>query len=68
MADTELAVEAVGVLAGSLVGRLCPLHPVFTGKASGICWNVLCANRVVYTVGSFLKRKNAKPRNSKTNN
>lgn len=37
MADTELGGEAVEVLAGSLVGRLCPLHPAFAGKASGVC-------------------------------
>lgn len=38
MADTELAEEALEVLAGSLVGRLCPLHPVFTEKALGMCF------------------------------
>lgn len=68
MADTELPVEAVKVLAGSLVGRLRSLHPVFTGKASGMCWNVPCANRVVCgklvsAVGNFfLKRKKCKPK------
>lgn len=71
MADTELGVEVIEVLAGSLVRRLGPLHPVFTEKASGVCCNVLCANRVVSglvvsVVGRFfLKRKNAKPRNNK---
>lgn len=74
MADTELGVEVIEVLAGSLVRRLGPLHHVFTGKASGVCWNVLCANRVVSglvvsVVGSFfLKRKKCKTKKQQTNN